>query len=303
MDNIGFFIIFNIVILSFVIFDFALLSKNDSMKRALSLSFLWVFLGISFSFVIYILFGLDRSYEYLAAYFVEKSLSIDNIFVFLVIFDSLGIEKRYQRKLLFLGIWSALILRIIMIFAISSVLSSFHFAIYIFGAMVFYMGIVTLFKHDGQNIGSVFLSKIKKYVHVYEGNHNGRFFVTENGVRKITILVLGILCIEVCDIIFAFDSIPAIFSITNDKTIIYTSNAFAIIGLRSLYITFKGIADKFFYVKYAVGVLLCIIGVKMIISDYIHIKPSTSLIIISTVLLFAFIGSEIRSHLIKRRLK
>lgn len=303
MDNISFFIAFNILILSFVILDFALLSKNTSMKRAVSLSFLWIFLGISFSIVIYKLFGIDRFYEYLSAYCVEKSLSIDNIFVFFVIFNNLGIQKKFQRKLLFIGIWSALLLRVIMIFMISSILALFHFMIYIFGALIFYAGILSFFENGNKNIGNTLLLKVKKYVNVFEGPHNGYFFIIENGTRKITILTLAIFCIEICDIVFAFDSIPAIFSITNDKTIIYTSNAFAIIGLRSLYIAFKAAAEKFFYIKHAIGILLCIIGIKMTLSDYIYIKPSTSLIIISVILLLSFVGSEIRSYLLKRRVK
>jgi tellurite resistance protein TerC len=277
-----------------------LLAKKSAIGRVVFLTFAWIFLGTSFSIVIYLRFGLDGFFEYLSAYFVEKSLSVDNIFVFLMIFDYFGIQREYQRKLLFIGIWSALFLRITTIFAVSELLSLFHFTIYIFGALMLYAGISSFFKRDGAHVESRLLKKVRNYIDVYAGDHRGRFFVKEDGKTKATILLLSIFCIEVCDIVFAFDSIPALFSITNNKTIIYTSNAFAIIGLRSLYLVFASAVDKIHYLKYGVGTVLCYIGLKMMLADYVHINSSISLMIISGILSISFILSEIRGYRQKR---
>jgi tellurite resistance protein TerC len=296
MNDAGFFIIFNIVILFFVFLDFILLAKKAAIGRVIFLTFAWIFLGISFSTIIYLRFGLDGFFEYLSAYFVEKSLSVDNIFVFLMIFNYFGIQKEYQRKLLFIGIWSALFLRIMMIFAVSELLSSFHFMIYIFGAMILYAGVLSFFKGGDGSFGNKLLKKVKNYINLYTGDHRGRFFVREDGKTKATILLLSIFCIEICDIVFAFDSIPALFSITGNKTIIYTSNAFAIIGLRSLYMAFASAVDRIYYLRYGVGTVLCYIGLKMILADYIHINSSISLVIILGILSISFILSEIRAH-------
>ncbi|MBQ7673290.1 MAG: TerC/Alx family metal homeostasis membrane protein [Alphaproteobacteria bacterium] len=268
-------------------------------KYAIYLTFFWLFVGLAFSGFVYVHMGTDHFYEYLSAYFVEKSLSVDNIFVFLLIFEKFGIETRYQRKLLFAGIWGALILRALMIFAVSGVLSAFHFMIYVFGAFIFLMGLMSFIKNnDNNDFDNVF--NLKKYFNVFQGDHSGQFFIKENGKWKTTILVVAVICIEICDIIFAFDSIPALFSITPDKAIIYTSNAFAIIGLRSLYIAFAFAVNRFHYLKHGVGVILLFIGAKMIFSDYIDISPLVSLITIVGILFISFCVSAIKFRLVKQ---
>lgn len=294
MDSALFYFIFNVVIIFLVIADLFFSSKD-----AVYLTFFWLFLGIAFSGFVYMQMGTDHFYEYLSAYFVEKSLSVDNIFVFLLIFDKFGIETRYQRKLLFAGIWGALILRALMIFAVSGILSAFHFMIYIFGAFIFVMGITSFIKNNDNNFDNII--NIKKSFNVFQGDHKGRFFVKEkNGKWKTTILVVAVTCIEICDIIFAFDSIPALFSITANKSIIYTSNAFAIIGLRSLYIAFAFAVNRFHYLKHGVGVILLFIGAKMMFSDYVSISPLISLIVIVGILFVSFCISIIKFRLIKQ---
>lgn len=300
MNDAVFFVIFNILILFFIILDFTLLAKNAAISRVIFLTFAWIFMGVSFSIIIYLYFGLDGFFEYLSAYFVEKSLSVDNIFVFLMIFDHFGIQKEHQRKLLFVGIWSALFLRIMMIFAVSELLSLFHFMIRIFGMLILYAGVLSFFKRGNKRSENRLLKKVKNCIDVYTGDHRGCFFMREDGKIKATILLLSIFCIEICDIVFAFDSIPALFSITSNKTIIYTSNAFAIIGLRSLYIAFASAIDKFHYLRYGVGAVLCYIGLKMILADFIHINSSISLMIILGILSISFILSEIRVYQQKR---
>jgi tellurite resistance protein TerC len=161
------------------------------------------------------------------------------------------------------------------------------------------MGIGSFFK-EKDAMPKIF-GKLEKYIDVYKGDHDGRFFVTENGKRKITILILAIFYLEIYDIIFALDSIPAIFSITNDKTIIYTSNTLALIGMRSLYILFSMAVTKFYYLKHCVGVVLCFVGVKMLLTDYLCITPLASLAIISLILLTSFIISLTTRYIIRNR--
>ncbi|MBR1734053.1 MAG: TerC/Alx family metal homeostasis membrane protein [Alphaproteobacteria bacterium] len=289
MDGVLFYSVFNIVIILLVIADLLFPPKN-----VIFLTFLWIFLGLSFSAFVYIQMGVDHFYEYLSAYFIEKSLSVDNIFVFLLIFERFKIESRYQKDLLFVGIWGALILRAFMIFAVSEILSAFHFMTYIFGLFIFIMGTMSFIKNNNSDYDKIL--NLQKYFNVFQGDHQGRFFIKEdNGKWKMTILVVVVICIEICDIIFAFDSIPAIFSITDNKAIIYTSNAFAIIGLRSLYLAFEVAVNKFNYLKHGVGIILLFIGAKMILTDYYSISPLASFLIIIGILLGSFCISVINS--------
>lgn len=292
MSSLVFFTVFNLAILLFIIADFVILSLNSSARCAIILTISWIIAGLGFSAVIYGMFGIDSAYDYLTSYFVEKSLSIDNIFVFFMIFSQFGIERKYQHKLLFIGIWSALILRAIMIFAVGKLLAVFSWTIYIFGGLILYAGIQS-FREKKKDINSQ-IQFIKKYIHVYDGKHNGNLFVYENGKLHATILFVIVFFIEICDIVFAFDSIPALFSVTSDKLIIYTSNALAIIGLRSLYMSFAIAIDKFRYLKYGVGVILCIVGLKMLFADFIHITSGAYLLLISFILIVAFIASKVR---------
>lgn len=300
LSSLTFFISFNFAIILLVVIDLLFVSKNMTMKKAIWLTIFWIFLGLAFSIFVYIDMGADHFYEYLSAYFIEKSLSIDNIFVFLLIFNRLQISTEFQHKLLFTGIWSALFLRCLMIFVVGEILSAFHFMMYIFGAFLLFAGISSFIKKDE----SMFKEEgsIEKYLNVFRGDHQGRFFVKNtNNKWQITIMLVGLIYIEICDIIFAFDSIPALFSITDNRTIIYTSNAFAIIGLRSLYMAFAVAIDKFCYLKYGVGVILSFIGLKMIFVDVISISPMASLWIIIGILSISLIASEIGAHNLKKQ--
>ncbi|GHT93393.1 hypothetical protein FACS1894122_08540 [Alphaproteobacteria bacterium] len=154
-------------------------------------------------------------------------------------------------------------------------------------------------KNEEGNFSDVILEKTKKYLNVFDGNHMGRFFVLEEGKTKITILMVAIFCLEICDIIFAFDSIPALFSVTNNKLVMYTSNAFAIIGLRSLYVVFAMFVRKLYYLKYGVAVILCLIGLKMILADYMHFASSIYLSIIVGILVISSCMSLMRNYMVK----
>jgi tellurite resistance protein TerC len=298
LSDIIFFAEFNILIFILVAADFWYTSKKSTASTAIFLTFLWILLGLLFSILLYILYGRNSFFEYLTAYCVEKSLSIDNIFVFLLIFQKLKIEKEQQRKLLFIGICSALVLRLLMICAVGQLIESFHFMIRLFGLFLLFAGVKSFFQEPVEMSG-LSLRWMSKYFKVYPGNHCGKFIIIENGKTMITVLTAAIACLETCDVIFAFDSIPALFSVTNDKLIIYTSNAFAIIGLRSLYVVLAIFVDKFRYLRYGIGVVLCLVGLKMIFSDYLYFSPLLYLAIIFVILLVAVIFSVARNYATK----
>lgn len=285
------FLSFNSFILFFVVIDFWIVSKNQSTKTYTLLTIFWIIVGVAFSgYVYYRGPGLDLFYEYLSAYFIEKSLSLDNIFVFFLVFSQFNIEFRYQHKVLFIGIWSALFFRYIMIFILGELVDKFHFLIPVFGLILLYTGITSL-KNQSDSVLN-FENFFRRFYDKVELRHEGHFFVKQNNGRwKMTILIIVLLMIEISDVVFAFDSIPAIFSVTSNKDIIYTSNAFAIIGLRSLYGVFSKIINKLYYLKHAVSIILCAIGVKMILADVIHIGSVESLLFIILVLICSYFAS------------
>lgn len=283
--------LFNVVILVLVIIDFLVVSRNQSAKTYTMLTIFWVVVGVLFTgYVYYFERNSELCYEYLSAYFIEKSLSLDNIFVFFLIFSKFNIEFKFQHKVLFLGIWGALFFRYLMIFVLGELINKFHFLIPVFGLFLLYTGISS-FKND--NDTSLALTKFfEKFSDKVELNHQGHFFVKQNdGTWKISTLIFVLIIVEFSDIVFAFDSIPAIFSVTSNKDIIYTSNAFAIIGLRSLYGVFSEFIGKLYYLKHAISIILCAIGAKMILADVIHIGALESLVFIVIVLVGSYIAS------------
>jgi tellurite resistance protein TerC len=278
--------------------DFWYTSKKSTASAAMLLTFLWIFLGLLFSILLYVLYGRDSFFEYLTAYCVEKSLSVDNIFVFLLIFQKFKIEKEHQRKLLFIGICSALVLRLLMICAVGQLIASFHIMIPLFGLLLLFAGCKSFFQ-ESVEMSDLSLKWLCKYLKIYPGNHGGKFVIVENGKTMVTVLTAAIVCLETCDVVFAFDSIPALFSVTNDKMIIYTSNAFAIIGLRSLYVVLAIFVDRFRYLRYGIGVVLCLVGLKMIFSDYLYFSPPLYLAIIFAILLIAIVFSIVRDSAVQ----
>ena len=240
--------------------------------------------------------------QYLAGYLLEKSLSIDNIFVMIMIFASFGIEKKYYHRVLFWGVTGAIVLRFIFIFALGELVTRFSWILAVFGIILIYSGIKMAVKKDDDNIDTAkhpivrFCSKYFRATPQCDG-HN--FFTRIDGKRFITPLFIVLLVIEFSDIIFAVDSIPAVFSVTTDSMIVYTSNIFAIMGLRSLFFLMDGIADKFWCLKYGLGLLLTFIGVKMIGHEFLHweISTLTSLLVILGVL----VGSIVASLVFKKK--
>ena len=234
--------------------------------------------------------------EYLTGYLMEKSLSVDNIFVMIMIFISFGIEKKYYHRILFWGILGAIVLRFLFIFAASALISRFVWVLAIFGAMLLYSGIKMFFQKDGERIDTANHPVVRwssKHFRVSRDLDGHNFFTRKEGKLFITPLFVVLLVIEFTDVIFAVDSIPAVFSITQDPYIVFFSNIFAILGLRSLFFLLDGVMDKFWVLRYGLGVLLTFIGVKMLLETIFHLGISTmaSLFVILAILTISVVLS------------
>lgn len=236
--------------------------------------------------------------QYLAGYFLEESLSIDNIFVMIMIFTSFGIEKKYYHRVLFWGILGAIVLRFAFIFLLGAVVAKFSWVLAIFGVILIYSGIKMFRDKGDEKIDTANHPIVKfasKHFRVTPEVHSHDFFVKQDGKNFITPLFLVLLVIEFSDIIFAVDSIPAVFSVTTDPFIVFFSNIFAIMGLRSLFFLLNNVTDKFWMLKYGLGALLCFIGFKMIGHEFFHLNISTvvSLFVILGILVISVVLSLI----------
>jgi tellurite resistance protein TerC len=284
-----FWIIFNAFVLMMLALDLGVFHRKShdvSVKEALTWTFVWIFLAMVFNVIIYFWKGQQQALEYFTGYLVEKALSVDNIFVFIIIFTYFQIPSKYQHKILFWGILGALIMRVIFIFAGVALLERFHFTIYIFGALLIYTGI-KMFNHSSSKIDpekNPVLKFFKKFMPVTQTLHEDKFFVKINGKRFATPLFLVLILIETTDLIFAVDSIPAILAITQDQFIVYTSNVFAILGLRSLYFALAGIVHRFWLLSYGLAIVLVFVGFKMLLIDYYKIPIEWSLLVIISVI-------------------
>jgi tellurite resistance protein TerC len=263
-------------------------------REALTWSVVWVALSLLFNVFVAQRFGSERGLEFLTAYLIEKSLSIDNIFVFIVIFSALGIPAIHQHRVLFWGILSALVMRAVMIFAGSALLARFHWLIYVFGAFLVLTG-VKLFLQRGQEHrpeDSWAMRLARRLIPSTPRLDGERFFTRENGRRVATPLFMSLVLVEITDVIFAVDSIPAIFAITSDPFIVFTSNIFAILGLRSLYFLLGGVVDKFRFLKVGLAGVLVFVGLKMSLVDFYKIPPAASLLVV-----LAILGTSIAASL------
>jgi tellurite resistance protein TerC len=255
-------------------------------REAAAWSAVWIALALVFNAWIWRTFGAERGLEFLTGYLVEKSLSIDNIFVFLVVFSSLAIPAVHQHRVLFWGILSALVLRAAMIFAGAALLARFHWLVYVFGLFLVATG-VKLFlarRETAHPEDGLAMRLARRLVPSTPRLDGGRFFTVENGRRVATPLFMALLLVEVTDVVFALDSIPAIFAITTDPFIVFTSNIFAILGLRSLFFLLAGLVDRFRYLKVGLSAVLVFVGAKMIAVDVYPIPPAVSLVVIATLL-------------------
>jgi len=271
-------------------------------KEAAAWSGVWIALALLFNTWIYWRFGPQTGVEFLTGYLVEKSLSIDNIFVFVVIFSAFSIPAQYQHRVLYWGVLGALLMRAVMIFAGAALLSRFHALIYVFGAFLIFTGI-KLFLHRNQAQhpeNSLALRLAKKLIPSTHQLDGQKFFTRENGRRLATPLFMALVLVEVTDLIFAVDSIPAIFAITRDPFIVFTSNIFAILGLRSLFFMLAGLVDKFMYLKVGLAAVLVFVGVKMTLVDVFKLPPAASLGVIVLLLGGSIVASLLRAKSLAR---
>jgi tellurite resistance protein TerC len=268
-------------------------SHSVSVKEALTWTAIWIALAMFFNLFVYHYFDKERSLEFFTAYVVEKSLSIDNIFVIIMIFSYFRVPDAYQHKVLFWGIFGALIMRVIFIFAGIELIHKFHWLIYVFGGFLIFTGIRMVFSNDKPvNLEENPLVRlVRRMFPVTESFEGDKFFVKRAGKTWATPLFIVVMLIEGTDLIFAVDSIPAIISISDDPFIVYTSNVFAILGLRSLYFALAGIEKYFTYLKYGLATILVFVGIKMVIADFYKIPVEISLIVISFLLAISMIAS------------
>jgi tellurite resistance protein TerC len=292
---------FHILVFFMLGLDLGVFNKKDhdiSVKESLLWTLVWVTLAMLFNAGIYYFIGHKEASEFLTGYILEKSLSVDNIFVMTIIFGHFKVATKYQHRVLFWGILGALVMRILFIMGGVSLIERFHFLMYIFGGFLIYTGIKMLFTGDEEmNPENDWIFKFaKKRFRMTKDFHNEKFFVKQDGIRHLTPLFLVLLIIESTDLIFALDSIPAILSVTRNTFIAYTSNVFAILGLRSLYFAFAGVVKIFKYLSYALSVVLVFIGLKMIGAEYYPIPTDVSLYIVVGVIGASMLASLIFSE-------
>ena len=287
------FIIFVLLMLGLDLGVFHKKSHSVGFKEAILWSIVWMFMALGFSLIILYWHGQEDFMLFLTGYVIEKSLSVDNLFVFLLIFSYFKTPNQYQHKVLFYGILGALLMRAFFIWAGIALLQQFTCIIYVFGGFLIFSGIKMLIPHkEDQSLEDSFVirgvKKIFPTTHEFDGD---KFFTIKNGKRMITPLFVTLIFVEFSDLVFAVDSIPAIIGITNDPFLVFTSNVFAILGLRSLYFALKGFADIFEHLKYGLSIILMFIGVKMVISPFFHMPIEATMGVIFGVLLISVLSS------------
>ncbi len=281
--GIGFWLGFVAFVIVMLVLDLTVFHKKDEVmkvKTALLWSAFWIGLAVLFNIGVYFVggnlwgeaIGRQKALEFLTGYLIEESLSVDNLFVFIMIFSFFGIEARYQHRILFWGIIGAIIMRAVFIFAGVAIIEKFAWVMYIFGAFLVYTGIHMLFEKDDKEDfdpnKNIAVRLFRKIMPVSDDKSHTNFFVRKNKILYATPFFIALLLIEVSDLIFAVDSIPAVLSVSKDPFIVYTSNIFAILGLRSLYFALSGVMQYFRYLKYALAGILTFIGIKMCVNEF-----------------------------------
>lgn len=263
-------IFFFSVVLAALFVDIGIVNRRShipSRRETFIWSAVWVLLALAFNAFVLWQFGTAKAKLFLTGYIIELSLSVDNLFVFLLIFTFFKVPKKYQHRVLFWGIIGALVMRMIMIFAGAELVERFHWLLYIFGAFLVYTGI-SMFRGDDDDFEpheSAIIKLATRYIRITKDYHEDHFFVTKDGVLTGTLLFLVLIVVELTDLVFAVDSIPAIFGITTDRFLVYTSNIFAILGLRTFFFLLADLADRFHLLKMGLAFVLTFIGVKMLL--------------------------------------
>ncbi|MCE5199792.1 MAG: TerC family protein [Armatimonadota bacterium] len=291
---------FNVFVLAMLALDLGVVHRKSheiGIKEALIWSTIWTVLALIFNGWMYYWAGKDVGLAFLTGYLIERSLSIDNIFVFYLVFSYFAVPKAYQHKVLFWGILGALAMRAVFIAVGITLINKFYWVIYIFGVFLIVTGIrMAITKeqemHPERN---PVLVLFRRWFPTTENYEEDRFFVSRNSRRLATPLFIVLLIVETTDLLFAVDSIPAILAITTDPFIVYTSNVFAILGLRALYFALAGITEMFYYIHYGLAVILVFIGIKMLLEHVYEISIVASLVFIASVLIISGLASVVRA--------
>jgi len=296
MDTPLHWIAFNVFVLIAVALDLGVFHRKAqkvSIREALTWSLVWIGFAISFGFGVLHFYGRQPAMEYFTGYVIEKALSMDNLFVFLVIFRVFAVREEFQQRVLGYGILGALLMRGAMILAGAALIEHFSWIMYVFGAFIVYAGIHMLVAREAESHPekNFLVRYCNKHLRLTKDYRGGKFFVQENGQLFATPLFLVLLVVEVTDVTFAVDSIPAVFGITRDPFIVYSSNVFAILGLRSLYFLLAGVLDKFAYLKIGLALVLIFVGLKMIAEPWLHISVAVSLAIVLGMLVVSVLAS------------
>ncbi|MCL4471406.1 MAG: TerC family protein [Gammaproteobacteria bacterium] len=306
----GAFIAFILAMLALDLFVFGGRKAHKvSVREAAAWSLVWVSMALAFNGLLW--WHLNgtlgpevanaKSVEFLTGYVIEKSLSVDNVFVFLMIFSAFHVAPEYQRRALVYGVLGAIVLRAVMILAGAWVVSEFHWVLYLFGVFLVITGMrmLVMAEKEPELEKNPVLKFARRHLRISEGHHGEKFTVMKNGVRYFTPLFLVLILIEVSDLVFAVDSIPAIFAITTDPFIVFTSNIFAIMGLRALYFLLVDMADRFHLLKYGLAMVLTFIGAKMLIAPWYHVPTPASLAVVAILIATSAAASLIATR--KRR--
>jgi len=286
-----------------------------STKEAAIWSVVWISFGLFFAVIIYnfwhiispnsIYTDTEATLAYLTGYIIEKSLSVDNIFVFVLIFSYFNLPAKYQHRVLYWGILGALVMRGILIFTGAALLDQFHWVVYVFGVFLIFTGVRMARSHgiEVRPEDNPVVKLLRRFLPVSESYDGQKFFTRQQGRRLATPLLIVLVVIESTDLVFAVDSIPAIFAVTQNPFIVFTSNIFAILGLRALYFLLASVIDKFYYLKHGLAVILVLVGIKMVIVDIYKVPTALSLSMVATVLTLAVLASWLHNRQLQRVLE
>ena len=297
MNQLLFWILFNLFVLVMLVLDLGVFHRRTHVvkfREALLWSAMWIALAAMFAVIVYFWHGRGLALEFVTGYVIELSLSVDNLFVFLLIFRYFQVPTVHQHKVLFWGILGALIMRAVFILAGVGLIRQFHWIIYIFGALLVYSGI-KLFRQENAEIHpekNPLLRLFRRWIPVTKDYEEAKFFVRRPGLYA-TPLFIVLLVVETTDVLFAVDSIPAILAITLDAFIVYTSNVFAILGLRSMYFALAGMMELFHYLHYGLSLVLIFVGGKMLVSHYYQIPTELALGIVAGILIISVVASMV----------
>jgi tellurite resistance protein TerC len=299
--------LFGLILVVSLALDLGVLHRKAhsiSLREAALSSAAWVALACAFGGFLWWRAGSEVGLQYFTGYVIEKALSIDNLFVLMVVMSFFAVPKEQQHRLLFFGIFGALVMRGLFVFVGAELLAHFSWVMYVFGALLVFTGFKMVKSHDDQDPAkSIVYRLLSRVVPSTPKYHGGRFTVVEAGKRMATPLLMALLMIEGSDVVFAVDSIPAVFAITRDPFIVFTSNLFAVLGLRALYFLIAGMLSKFRYLKYGLAGVLVFVGAKMLAAQHLHVPVGISLGVIGALLGAAIAVSAVRSAQMKKRVR